>query len=81
MLILTRKPGQALQIILNPTLRAKTVDEVFRRCAFELRVLKLDRGQVRLGLHAHSGLLIVRAELAADKLQSIMQRRAVESEP
>ena len=82
MLILTRKPGQLLTISpkgsLNP---ATSIAELFRDGPIEILVSRIDDGQVRIGIHAHPGLLIVRDDREDDKLPDIDHRRDSRSPP
>jgi len=76
MLILTRKPGQLLKISPKSSLDPRTtIAELFRDGPIEILVSRIDDGQVRIGIQAHSDLLIARDDMEADKLQDIDQRR------
>lgn len=64
MLVLTRKPGQLIRIHLADELPWKTpVGELFAEGPIEIRVIQIGGGQVKLGITAHSDLLILRDEL------------------
>jgi sRNA-binding carbon storage regulator CsrA len=75
MLILTRKPGQLLTISpkssLNP---ATSIADLFRDGPIEILVSRIDDGQVRIGIHAHPDLLIVRDDREVDEFQDIDRR-------
>ena len=65
MLVLTRKVGERLFIELAPGVDPATpVGEFFRRGPVEIVVTRITSANVRLGIQAHSGLLILRGELA-----------------
>jgi sRNA-binding carbon storage regulator CsrA len=64
MLILTRKPSQSLSIHPQPTLDPHTpVEQLFEAGPIRVQVLGVQGSQVRLGVVAHAGLSILRAEL------------------
>ena len=64
MLILTRRTGQILAIEPRANLDPATpVGELFRDGPIEIIVCRIDCQQVRLGITAHSGLLVMRQEL------------------
>ena len=76
MLILTRKPGQLLKILPKKSLNATiTVAELFRDGPIEVLVSRIEDGQVRIGVHAHPGLLIARDDREAEELQEIDRQR------
>ena len=64
MLILTRKPGQSLKIQPAAELPLTTpVGEFFADRPIEIVVQRVQGQQVRIGIQAHEGLLILRDEL------------------
>ena len=70
MLILTRKPGQLLTLYPKHSLdSATTVAELFRDGPIEILVSRIDDGQVRIGVHAHPGLLIARDDRETEEFQ------------
>jgi sRNA-binding carbon storage regulator CsrA len=65
MLILTRKSGQRIHIGLHESLDPATpVGELFRDGAITVMVTQIDGGQVKLGIQAHRGFLILRDDAA-----------------
>ena len=67
MLILTRKPGQAVVIDLIEGLDPKTpVGELFTRGPIEVTVVKIEGGHVRLGIEADTRFRILRDELCEE---------------
>ena len=64
MLILTRKPGEAITLaLLEDTDRRTPVGELLAHGPIEVVVLDVRRGQVKLGLRADARFLILREEL------------------
>ena len=67
MLILTRKPGQAVVIDLIEGLDPRTpVGELFARGPIEVTVAKIEGGHVRLGIEADTRFRILRDELCEE---------------
>ncbi len=63
MLVLTRKPGQILEIKPAPGLDLTTpVGELFARGPIEVIALTINGSQVKLGIRADLGFLIHRRE-------------------
>ncbi len=80
MLILTRKPGQLLRIAPHESFDPRmTVAELFHAGPIEILVSRIHTGQVRLGVSAHPGLLILRAELWPTRAQAVGVKRAMET--
>jgi sRNA-binding carbon storage regulator CsrA len=68
MLILTRKPGQTIQIRPACTLHPDTrVKDLFAAGPIEILVAELDGRQVKLGITAHRDFLVLRGELNSRK--------------
>lgn len=64
MLIITRRVGQAVQIMLNPAIDPMTpIGKIFACGPIEVIVTRLRDSQVRLGVQAHPALTILREEL------------------
>ena len=64
MLILTRKPGQLIKIEPDESLDPSTpVSELFVNGPIEVWVTQVIGPQVKLGIHAHPRLVILRNEL------------------
>ncbi len=64
MLVLTRKPGQAIQIDLMEDLDPQTpVGELFQTGPIEIIIGGIRGDQVKLGIHADSRFRILRDEL------------------
>ncbi len=64
MLILTRRPGQIIKITPHETLNPATpIGELFESGDIEIKIVKTDGYQVRLGINAHPDLLVLRKEL------------------
>jgi len=64
MLILTRKPGQIIKIQPAADLPLTTpVGALFAEGPIEIVVQRVQGQQVRIGIQAHDGLLILREEL------------------
>lgn len=72
MLIITRKPGQIITIgPVSAPLSAPVTDGIdlsrpvpyFTDGPIEIRVTRVRHGEVRLGIHAHPGLLVLRGEV------------------
>ena len=64
MLILTRKPGESIKLDLQRDADPATpIGEFFARGPIEIVVHRIDRKQVKLGIHAGADLLILREEL------------------
>ena len=67
MLILTRRPGESIQLSLSLDLDPSlTVGELFARGPVTLTVLAVRGDQVRVGLEADRSISIARSELATD---------------
>ena len=64
MLMLTRKPGQSLQITAGGVGPHTPIGEVFASGPIEISVAGITNKQVRVGIAAHPGLTILRSELA-----------------
>ena len=65
MLILTRKLGQCIHIAPHESLDPATpVGELFREGPITVMVTHVDGGQVKLGIKAHRGFLILRDDAA-----------------
>ncbi|HLQ25874.1 MAG TPA: carbon storage regulator [Acidiferrobacterales bacterium] len=65
MLILTRKPGQCIHIGPHESLDLTTpVGELFREGPIAVMVTHIEGGQVKLGIQAHRGFLILRDDAA-----------------
>jgi sRNA-binding carbon storage regulator CsrA len=75
MLILTRKPGQILRIMPHEEAGPLTVAELFAEEPMEIVVGKVDGKQVRIGVRAHRGLLIVRGELEGTEIAEGFRRK------
>ena len=68
MLILTRKPGQVLNIDLREDVDLKTpVGELFAQGPIEVKVTAVNGAQVKLGIRADPRFLILRGELCVRK--------------
>lgn len=77
MLVLTRKPGQLLKITPHESLNLLApVGELFEAGPMEVVVVRIEGSQVRLGIRAHSGLLILRDELVQERAALVSGRRA-----
>ena len=64
MLVLTRKPGQIVEIRLAPSLDPATpIGELFARGPIEVVALRTKNTEVKLGIRADLGFLILRSEL------------------
>lgn len=64
MLVLTRKPGQIVEIRPDPALDPATpVGELFAQGPIEIVALKVKGDQVRIGITADLGFLVLRREL------------------
>lgn len=64
MLILTRRAGQMFTIDLDETVDPKTpAGELFAQGPVRIVVARIEGRQVKLGITAHQGLLILRDEL------------------
>jgi len=64
MLILTRKPGQIITITHAADLDPATpIGEFFIDGPMEIRINRITGQQVRIGITAHSGFIILREEL------------------
>jgi sRNA-binding carbon storage regulator CsrA len=85
MLIITRKPGQTVQISLNPAVDPMTpVGEIFADGPIEVVVTRIASASMRVGLRASPLLLILRGELcgfAAPPLTSTVHACAELVEP
>ena len=67
MLILTRKPGQRITIEPDARLDLRTpIGEVFADGPIEVSVGRVDGLQIKLAIHAHPCLQILRAELRTE---------------
>jgi len=76
MLILTRKPGQIIKIAHAANLDPYTpIGEVFVNGPMEVMVSSVHGRQVRIGIRAHPGLLILRAELYARSIERALRRK------
>jgi len=75
MLILTRKPGQILRIEPHAEVGQLTVAELFADGPMEIVVGKVDGKQVRIGVRAHRGLLVVRAEVEGTEIEQAIRQR------
>ncbi len=68
MLVLTRKPGQSIMIEPDATLDLRTpIGELFRAGPIEVVVTHVNHLQVKVGIHAHPRLQILREELVREK--------------
>jgi len=68
MLVLTRKPGQIVEIKPNPDLDLTTpIGELFARGPIEVVALRTKNTEVKLGIRADLGFLILRSELVDKK--------------
>ena len=68
MLVLTRKPGQIVEIRPNPSLDPSTpIGKLFSRGPIEVVALKTKNTEVKLGIRADLGFLILRGELCGGK--------------
>lgn len=66
MLVLTRKPGQVLQINLREGVDPNTpIGELFAQGSIEVMVTAINGDQVKLGIRADQRFLILREELCA----------------
>ena len=75
MLILTRKPGQMLRIVPHESLDlSMPVYELFQPGPIEVLVSRIEASQVRLGIVAHPGLLILREELVAERAEAVRRK-------
>lgn len=64
MLILSRRPGEALQIFPGPHLNPDTtVATLFSPAPIEVIVTRVSGMQVRLGISTHPYLIVLRREL------------------
>lgn len=64
MLILSRRPGQVLQIHPKPDMDPNTpISALFEHAPIEIIVARVLGVQVRLGISAHPQLIILRREL------------------
>jgi len=76
MLILSRWPGEVLQIQPGPDIDPATpVAMLFDRAPIEIIVTRVLGLQVRLGINAHPRLIILRRELAQLDSSSSLPRR------
>ncbi len=64
MLILTRKRGQSVCIELGNIDPCTPVGEVFADGPIRVLLVSVQYGQIKLGIEANSGLLILRSELS-----------------
>ena len=63
MLVLTRKPGQIIDITPAPSLDlTTTIGELFSHGPIEVIALAINGSQVRLGIRADLGFLVLRRE-------------------
>lgn len=70
MLILTRKPGQVLRIVPHESLDlSMPISVLFEPGPIEVLVARIMGAQVRLGVTAHPGLLILREEIARETVR------------
>ena len=78
MLILTRRAGQSLviepQASLDPTTLAS---ELFNQGPIEIVVNRIEARQVRIGINAHTNLLVVRDELVSEIMQGARHPRGL----
>jgi len=76
MLILTRKIGQVLRVMPQEGVACGlTVGELFADGPMEIVVGKVDGKQVRIGLKAHRGLLVMRGEIEGTALEEVLRGR------
>jgi sRNA-binding carbon storage regulator CsrA len=77
MLILTRKPGQCIHIAPHESLDPATpVGELFREGPIAVMVTQVEGGQVKLGIQAHRGFLILRDDAAGRSRYPLEEVRA-----
>ena len=63
MLVLTRKPGQIVEIKPAPSLDLTTpIGELFARGPIEVITLTINGSQIKLGIRADLGFLVLRRE-------------------
>ncbi|BAU47464.1 hypothetical protein SVA_0885 [Sulfurifustis variabilis] len=64
MLVLSRRPGEGLQIELGDSAApTTTIGELFRDGPIRITVTQVDRNRVKLGIQADPRLLVLRSEL------------------
>ena len=68
MLVLTRKPGQIVEISLDPALDPTTpVGALFANGPIEVVALRINGSQVQIGITADLGFVILRRERNQEK--------------
>lgn len=77
MLILTRKPGQSLQILPRVECCQQDLNGLFQDGPIEISILKIRGNQVRIGINAHRSLLVLRDEIALRPDPSAMNSGSV----
>lgn len=64
MLVLSRRPGEGLQIeLVEGAAPTTTIGELFRDGPIKITVTQVERNRVKLGIQADPRLLILRTEL------------------